>query len=316
MNFKLTSDCLERTARIFNIQKYNVHDGPGIRTLVFFKGCPLRCKWCSNPEGLTYGYSIMMKKTCVNCGACVKVCPQKIHQIENGVHFVDRTKKCIGCRECEKSCLNKAIEIVGEDIKISRLIEIIEEDRDFYRMSGGGLTVGGGECSSQTESLISLLAAANVEGINTAIETCGYVDQKKLEKIKEYVDLFLFDIKHMDPIKHKELTGVSNEIILSNLVYLIENGKKVKVRMPLLNNVNSVKEEIMDIIKFIEPYKFYKNFEGVDLLPYHKFGVGKYEQLDMKYPMGDEDFSLSESQLKEIEDYIKKEGVNVNLVKH
>lgn len=307
---------LERTARIFNIQKYNVHDGPGVRTLIFFKGCPLRCKWCSNPEGLRYEYQVMLKRqACINCGACVPVCPKNIHYIENDEHKVHRDIKCINCKKCEESCLQSAIEIVGEDKYITELIDITNEDKDFYTMSGGGLTVGGGECTSQAESLISLLENAHIEGINTAIETCGYTDIKKLEKIKDYVDLFLFDIKHMDPVKHKELTGVNNEIILLNLKYLLENGAKVRVRMPILKGVNDSFEEIKAVSDYLEPYRFFKNFDGIDILPYHRYGVGKYDQLDMKYPMEGE-FSLSEEDLNKIENWIKDEDMIVNLVRH
>ncbi|WP_311491522.1 choline TMA-lyase-activating enzyme [uncultured Anaerococcus sp.] len=312
----LKNDPKERTARIFNIQKYNVHDGPGVRSLVFFKGCPLRCKWCSNPEGLRREHQVMMKKNlCINCGQCVDVCPKNIHHIEDGIHKVKRDITCIGCRQCEKNCMQKAIEIVGEDKPISEIMKTVREDKDFYNMSGGGLTVGGGECTSQAESLIALLDASRLEGINTAIETCGYTKRESLEKIKDHVDIFLFDIKHMDPIKHKDLTGVNNEIILENLKYLLENGKRVKVRMPMLKGVNDSKEEIMAVVNFLNDYKCFKNFEGIDLLPYHRFGVGKYDQLDMTYPI-EGDFSLSDEDLDRIQKWLDQEGLEVNIVKH
>lgn len=307
---------LERTARIFNVQKYNVHDGPGIRTIIFFKGCPLRCKWCSNPEGLKYEHQVMLKRNaCINCGSCVPVCPKNIHYMENGEHKVRRDIKCINCGKCEEACLQNAIEIRGEDKTITELIDIVNEDRDFYRMSGGGLTVGGGECTAQAESLISLLESAHIEGVNTAIETCGYTDIEKLKKIKEHVDLFLFDVKQMDPVKHKELTGVNNEPILSNLKYLLENGSRVRVRMPILKGVNDSFEEIKAVADFLEPYRFFKNFDGIDILPYHRYGVGKYDQLDMVYPMEGE-FSLSEEDLDRIENWIREEDIDVNLVRH
>lgn len=311
---------IERYARIINTQKYNVHDGPGIRTLIFFKGCPLRCKWCSNPEGLKSEYQVMIKKNaCISCGSCVEVCPKKIHYIDNKKHKVHRDITCVGCRKCENVCLQKAIEIVGEDKNISELMEIVREDKDFYMMSGGGLTVGGGECSSQAESLKSLLEASHMEGISTAIETCGYISKKSLDLIKEHVDLFLFDIKQMDPIKHKYWTGVNNEKILSNLKYLLENGHKVRVRMPILKGVNDRKEEIRKVVGFLEEYKFFKNFDGIDLLPYHRYGVGKYDQLDMEYPMDREmtgDFGLSDGELNNIQKWLDEEKIKVNLVRH
>ena len=313
----LKKDSIERTARIFNTQKYNVHDGPGIRTIIFFKGCPLRCKWCSNPEGLKSEYQVMMKKNaCINCGDCVGVCPKKIHYMEGNEHKVRRDISCIGCGKCEEVCLQNAIEIVGEDKTISEIMDIVKEDKDFYMMSDGGLTVGGGECSAQPESLKSLLEASRMDGINTAIETCGYMSRKSLDLIKNHIDLFLFDVKQMDPIKHKHWTGVNNEKILSNLSYLLENGHNVKVRMPMLKGVNDSHEEIQAVVDFVENYKCFKNFKGIDLLPYHRYGVGKYEQLDMEYPMGDGEFGLSDKELDEIENWIKKEGIEVNLVRH
>ena len=145
-------ESLERRARIFNTQKYNMYDGPGIRSIAFFKGCPLRCKWCSNPESQRRGFEVMFKQTaCVNCGACVEACPAGVHQFVNGEHVVDRTKQCLGCGACEKACLQKALSIMGEDRKICDLVSFMDQDADFYRMSGGGVTLGGGEVLAQPE---------------------------------------------------------------------------------------------------------------------------------------------------------------------
>ncbi|MGF0039754.1 choline TMA-lyase-activating enzyme [Peptoniphilaceae bacterium SGI.131] len=316
MDKKSNVNHLERTARIFNVQKYNIHDGPGVRTLIFFKGCPLRCKWCANPEGLRPDYQVLYKRTnCIDCGACVAVCPKSIHSLVDGKHEVNREISCIGCRECEKACYQKALQISGEYKTISELLEIVREDKDFYMMSGGGVTIGGGECTGQMEALISILQACKDDGINTAIETSGYFKAENIERLGDLVDLFLYDIKHMDPLKHKEWTGVNNEIILENLKFLLEKGYKVRIRMPMLEGVNDSEEEIKALLDFIAPYKYYKNFDGIDVLPYHKMGVGKYDQLDMHYPI-EGDPAVSEERLDKIEKWIKDEDVAVNLVRH
>lgn len=309
---------IQRKATIFNVQKYNMYDGPGVRTLIFFQGCPLRCKWCANPEGMIKKYRVMFKiNSCVNCGACVSVCPVGIHTISNESlkHEVNRNIECIGCRKCVDACLNSALSIVGEVKTISELVEIVEEDRAFYEASGGGVTLGGGEVLMQPEAASSLLMACKQEGINTAIETCGYAKLESVLKVAEFTDLFLFDIKHINSDKHFELTGVRNEQILENLKELLRRKYKVKIRMPLLKGVNDRKEDIEDIIKFLIPFKDYKNFKGIDLLPYHKMGVNKYKQLGIEYPI-EGDPSLSNEDLNKIEGWIKKYDLSVKVIRH
>ncbi len=309
-------DLIERKAVIFNIQKYNMHDGPGVRTLVFFKGCPLRCKWCANPEGLQRKTQVMFKRdVCVSCGACVPVCPVGIHQMGPDGHFVDRSIDCVGCRACEDACLYNALEICGEQKTISELMDIVKEDRGFYDVSGGGVTLGGGECTAQPEAALSLLQAAKQEGINTAIETCGYCKKETILKLAEFVDLFLFDIKHFDSDRHSELTGVRNEIILDNLATLLEGRHNVQIRMPMLKGVNDSQEEIENTMEFLLPYKDLKNFKGIDLLPYHKMGVNKYGQLDMEYAITDE-VKLEQEDLDRIEGWIKKYDLPVSVIRH
>lgn len=309
---------IERKARIFNIQKYNMYDGDGIRTLVFFQGCPLRCKWCANPEGLEKKYRVMLKSNlCVNCGACVSACPVGIHTISNKTlkHEVNRDIDCIGCGKCKEACLKSAISIVGEEKTISELLKIVEEDRTFYEMSGGGVTLGGGEVLMQSEAATSLLMACKQEGINTAIETCGYTKLETILKVAEFVDLFLFDIKNINSDRHHELTGVRNERILENLQELLKNKYNVKIRMPLLKGINDSQDEIEKTMEFLLPYKDYKNFKGIDLLPYHKMGVNKYNQLGMEYPIKD-DPSLKNEDLDRIESWIKKYDLPVKVIRH
>lgn len=217
---------------------------------------------------------MLKSNLCVNCGACVSACPVGIHTISNKTlkHEVNRDIDCIGCGKCKEACLKSAISIVGEEKTISELLKIVEEDRTFYEMSGGGVTLGGGEVLMQPEAATSLLMACKQEGINTAIETCGYTKLETILKVAEFVDLFLFDIKNINSDRHHELTGVRNERILENLQELLKKKYNVKIRMPLLKGINDSQDEIEKTMEFLLPYKDYKNFKGIDLLPYHKMG--------------------------------------------
>ena len=309
---------IERKATIFNIQKYNMYDGPGVRTLIFFQGCPLRCKWCANPEGMIRKPRIMFKSNmCVDCGACIDVCPVGKHVFSNETmkHEVRRDIDCIGCGKCVDACLKSALSVVGEVKTISELLEIVEEDRTFYEVSGGGVTLGGGEVLMQPEAASSLLMACKQEGINTAIETCGYAKLESVLKVAEFTDLFLFDIKHINSDKHFQWTGVRNEQILENLQELLRRKYNVKIRMPLLKGVNDCQDDIENVMKFLTPFKDYKNFKGVDLLPYHKMGVNKYNQLGVEYPITG-DPSLSNEDLDRIEGWIKKYDLPVKVIRH
>ena len=313
-----TNGIIERKARIFNIQKYNMYDGPGVRTIVFFQGCPLRCKWCANPEGMLRKNRVMLKSNlCKNHGACTEVCPVGIHTINSltNKHEINRDIDCLGCRKCEDVCTQSAIEIMGEEKTISELLQVIEEDRTFYEMSGGGVTLGGGEVLMQPEAARNLLMACKNSGINTAIETSGYATTENILKVAEYTDLFLFDIKHMNSDEHLKWTGVRNEQILENLKTLLQNKYNVHIRMPLLKGVNDGEDTIRKTMEFLAPYKDYRNFKGIDLLPYHKMGVNKYNQLGVEYPVYD-DPSLSNEDLNRIESYIKEYDLQAKVVRH
>ncbi len=319
---------LDRSAVIFNIQKYNMYDGPGVRTLVFFKGCPLRCQWCSNPEGQHRAPQILFKADlCTHCGDCAAVCPVGIHRMETrmerGVerekgqlhHWVDRSVDCLGCGACEAACTSSALSVTGEEKSISQLLEVILEDKPFYDMSGGGVTLGGGEVSAQPEAARALLSACRQRGVNTAIETCGYANPRALARVAEFTDLFLFDLKHMDAGRHMALTGVRNETILANLETLIQQGHQVRVRMPLLKGVNDSEDEIRAILAFVSRFRHHDNFQGIDLLPYHRLGVHKYQQLGMDYPIQG-DPSLKAEDLDRIETWIRDLGIPVAVVRH
>ena len=309
---------VERKALIFNIQKYNLYDGPGIRTLVFFKGCPLRCLWCSNPEGQLRSYQILFKKDrCVDCGACAAVCPQCVHVMDSatGRHVIMRDVECVGCRKCADACPQGALSISGEYRTISDIMSVIEEDVPFYQSSGGGVTLGGGEVLMQPEAAVNLLTACKQRGINTAIETCGYARPEVVRKAAEVTDLFLFDVKHMDSDRHYQLTGVRNELILENLQWLFENRRNVKVRVPLLKGVNDGGQDLESLVRFLEPYKDHRNCKGIDLLPYHKMGVNKYAQLGREYPLPG-DPALSEEDLERVERVIKQYDFPVTVIRH
>lgn len=307
---------MERKALIFNIQKYNLYDGPGIRTLVFFKGCPLRCLWCSNPEGQVRAYQILFKKDrCVNCGACAAVCPAGVHVMADSRHEIRREVECVGCRACEKACTQTALSISGEYRTISEIMEVIEEDRPFYQSSGGGVTLGGGEVLMQPEAAVNLLTTCKERGTNTAIETCGYARAEVVRRAAEVTDLFLFDVKHMNSDRHYQLTGVRNELILENLRWLLENRCNVKVRVPLLRGVNDSESDIEAMVRFLAPYKDHRNCKGIDLLPYHKMGVNKYAQLGREYPMPG-DPALDEAGLARVEDIIRRYDFPVTVIRH
>lgn len=322
------SSFLERKARIFNVQKYSIYDGPGIRTLIFFKGCPLRCKWCSNPEGLERKYQVMfMEDLCIHCGSCISVCPDKIHYWtdpggessndpgEGSRHKVNRKMDCRGCRKCEAVCPKKALSIAGMDKTISEVLEIIQQDTLFYLSSGGGVTLGGGEVTAQPEFAANLLMECKQMGIHTAIETCGYAKPDALLMVARFTDLILFDIKNIDSDQHYELTGVRNERILDNLTELIHRGFNVKIRMPLIRSRNDSIDTLRHTMEFLLSFKTFKNFQGIDLLPYHKLGINKYKQLDLKYAIT-EDLSFKAEELDRIAEVIKDYNLNVNIVKH
>lgn len=307
---------VERKARIFNIQKYNTHDGDGVRTLVFFKGCPLRCRWCSNPESQKPGPQIMaQQRLCTDCGACVAACPAGVHVMTPQGHAIDPAKECLGCGRCEEACPASALSLIGKPMTVSEIADIVEEDRPFYEMSGGGVTLSGGEALMQPEAAISLLAACRGRGISTAVETSGYAKPEILLEAAAHVDLFLFDIKHMDPGRHAELTGVHNALVHQNLRLLLDRRHNVKIRLPLLRGVNDGEAELEAIAAFLAPYRGANHLKGLDILPYHKLGVGKYAQIGRRYELED-DCSLSEGDIGRVSGFLAGRGFNVSVLRH
>ncbi len=267
-------------AKIIDIKRFAVHDGDGIRTTIFFKGCPLKCVWCHNPEGIENKPQLACHQNkCLGCGECVNACPQSAHQIIDGVHFFNR-EKCLACGRCENVCLGKALKFYGKEYTVDELLEIVLKDVEFYNSSGGGVTLSGGECLVQWEFCFELLKKLKEKGINTAVDTCGYVSKEILEKVMPYTDVFLYDIKAIDEDVHIKCTGKSNEIILENLKFLDDNGAKIEIRYPFVPNYND--DQVDKIYNFI---KGLKNVQKVKVLTYHNFAGSKYESIGLKNTM-------------------------------
>jgi pyruvate formate lyase activating enzyme len=312
---------LDKKGIIFNTQKYSIYDGPGVRTIIFIKGCPLKCKWCSNPEGISQNFDIMyVDDRCTKCGKCVSFCGKGIHNIKKVhdgtiVHKIDREIKCDGCKLCQFNCPSEAVRIAGEEKTVEEIINIIEQDSLFYITSGGGVTLSGGEVASQPEFALEILKACKSRGINTAIETCGQASWEIYKELNKYVDLFLYDLKHIDPDEHKNLVGVNNYKILTNMAKLFSIGANITVRMPMVKGLNDQEWALKAAMKFINKISEGKNLKGVEILPYHKLGVNKYQQLDKEYSIK-EDLTYSQSELEKIEDFVKEFNLPIQVVKH
>jgi len=270
---------------VLNIQRFSIHDGPGIRTLVFMKGCPLRCPWCSNPESQKGTVELSYIRTrCVACGKCAGACPCGAIRIsEDGAPSTDR-EACESCGSCVEVCSYEAREIAGELFDINRLLKEVEKDREFYANSGGGVTVGGGEPAQQHDFVREFLKRCTERWLHTALETCGHAPWEHLEGILKYVDFLFYDVKHMDPGVHKRMTGVSNELILNNLGKIASkrSGPEVVVRIPVIPGLNDSKENVTATAKYMAESGGVK---GIELLPYHRLGMSKYEQFGMEYKM-------------------------------
>ena len=262
------------SARIFEIKRFAVHDGDGIRTTVFFKGCPLKCVWCHNPEGIDFKPELAYyENKCINCGECIRVCPNNAHTIEKGVHIFNR-KKCTGCGNCEEVCLGNALTLYGEEVTEDELLPKLLEDKEFYENSNGGVTLSGGECLMQSDFCAELLKKLKENGINTAVDTCGFVPQQAIDKVIPYTDVFLYDMKAYDEDIHIKCTGYSNKLILENIKYIDSCNKAIEVRIPYVPDYNS--DQIEKIAVFL---KDLNNLTKVRILPYHNYASSKYTSL-------------------------------------
>jgi pyruvate formate lyase activating enzyme len=273
---------------VTNIQRFSVHDGPGIRDVIFIKGCPMRCLWCSNPETQnSYPEMGLSKERCIGydeCGRCMDVClPKAFVPAEDGKLDINR-ELCNDCGECAGICPSKAIRIFGTREKVDEVVRVVEEDGDFYWRSGGGITISGGEPISQVDFVCGLLMECRKRAIHTAIETTAYARWENLERVCRYSDLVFCDIKHMDPDKHQAYTGVTNELVLENIRKIYHTYPEIPlvVRTPVVTGFNDSEENIVATVNFLSDIKSVKEY---DLLPYHGFGESKYRQLGRKYSL-------------------------------
>lgn len=252
--------------QIFNIQKFSIHDGPGIRTTVFLKGCPLRCLWCQNPESFEKTRQLIVDETkCIGCNECIEFC---------------KNDECILCGDCIELCLQNARSIIGKEIDDDEVIDEIMKDKVFYEESGGGVTFSGGEPLMQTDELLPILKRLKLNGIHIAMDTSGCVTREKLSETIDYVDLYLYDLKVINSEKHMKYTGVDNDRIIENFRYLSNMNKRIWIRIPLIDEINTSQSDIKEFIDMLNGFEI----DQINLISYHSMAIGKYQKMGMAYP--------------------------------
>ena len=269
---------------VFDLQRFCIHDGPGIRTTVFLKGCGLDCWWCHNPESQAVGAEAVIRESrCIRCGACVDACGHDAVTWSDAGPVTDRAR-CSACGDCTAVCYAEARELAGRTMAVDDVLAEVLLDRPFYEESGGGMTLSGGEPLLQREFAAALLRGAKAHGLHTALDTCGHATWETFEFVRRDVDLFLYDVKLMDDERHRRFTGVSNGPILRNLRALAERGHRVRLRLPVIPGVNDDDANLRAVAAFAAALP---QVDGADLLPYHPIGVDKYRRLDRPYRLPD-----------------------------
>jgi len=290
---------------VFKIQRFSLHDGPGIRTVVFFKGCPLRCFWCHNPEGQSFEKDIMFYASrCKMCGKCIEACPKKAIYFYQGRITTDLSK-CIKCGRCVMICPNQAREVIGTEMDADEITDVVLKDMDFYEQSGGGVTISGGEPLANTQSL-ELLRRLKRENIHTAVETSGYCQWEYMKEAARHTDLFLYDLKAADNQKHIEYTGCSVEPIVDNLKKLSSLESEILVRIPLINGVNTQLKELEQMDNILK----YCEIKKIQLLSYHDYAKNKYDALARNY-QADNQNKLPLGTFAQVQEFFRKRNYEV-----
>jgi pyruvate formate lyase activating enzyme len=296
---------------IFNIQRFSIQDGPGIRTTVFMKGCPLQCKWCSNPESQNFKPEIVHRDSlCTRCGLCISACPEKAISIQDKALSIDR-KKCTSCGDCLSVCVPQALKVLGEEVSAGEVFRTIKRDADFYWDSGGGVTASGGEPLAQPDFVAALFQLCRNDGIDTCIETSGYANTEALKTVLPYTSLVLHDVKLADVESHRKWTGSSNKEVIRNLRVALASGVPVTIRVPLIPGINDTDQELKKIARIAADSQ--KNPVKVELLPYHRFGIGKYQQLDREYQLP-ELTTQKAPQIQKIKEFFESFGLECEVV--
>ncbi|MDR3591111.1 MAG: glycyl-radical enzyme activating protein [Negativicutes bacterium] len=291
---------------VFQIQRWSVHDGEGIRSTVFLKGCPLRCKWCANPESWNSSPEVLYnRERCSGCGRCVRACVSGAIIMTDGTLPDFARASCSGCGKCCEACLAGARTKIGSVVTVEDVMQVIKRDAVFYRASGGGVTFSGGEPFAQPEFLRQLVAACTRLGLDTAVETSGFFDWEQVQDIFEGLDAVFVDIKHMDDKIHKKMTGASNQRILANITSISQRHPKTIVRVPLIPQVNGGEENVRRMCEFLRQNT---RVEGIELLPYHDFGASKYSAAGIACPT----FQAPEpSEMEDVKRIIQEYGISV-----